>query len=114
MWAICLIPKECYEDYRYIAEQTFLSLLHTWKGWLHVKMNEPKTDPNAADARYLKHFAAMQEIAAAAAKQSGWTGAAERRSFWQYKFANCEGFTRSALSQRCVWYIAESTPKTIR
>jgi hypothetical protein len=90
MRAICLVAKVFYDDHKYIVEQLFTSLLQTYKDALLAKMSTA-SDGDAQDNFHLKNYCDMHAIATAAAKESGWTGAVLRESFWEDSFDTCDG-----------------------
>jgi hypothetical protein len=99
MHALCLVPKVFFDDHKYIVEQLFTSLFQTYKG--EIINRTRAVDLNDAQNQFhVKNCYDMNNIATEAAKESGWTGAVQRRSFWEGSFSSCEGLNwQSPISE---------------
>jgi hypothetical protein len=97
MRALCVVPSGFYEDYKYIVEQLFTSLLQTYRAAL---LNGNVSTKDYQGTSHQKNCIDMDKIATAAANLSKWTGAVQRDSFWRASFAKCAGLNyQSPISE---------------
>jgi hypothetical protein len=123
MRAICIVERVFYDDHKYIVEQLFTSLLQTYRGVLLAK-TATTTDGDVQESFNIKNCLDMTQIATAAAKESGWTGAVLRKSFWVDSFASCAGLNyqspivEAPMYEQCVWlrtdgYMPDDSGKSV-
>jgi hypothetical protein len=97
MRAICRLDLAFYQDHKYIVEQIFTSLFQTYKSGIADETVHPKA---GHDTYHIKAYLEMDKIAIVSARESGWTGALQRDSFWKDSFSVCEGLNyQSPISE---------------
>lgn len=93
MLALCRLEKDFYKEHKFIVEQLFTSLLQTYKQALLDR------NPDFGDDRgkfHMNNCCDMDKIASAAAKESKWTGAVQRISFWAGSYSACAGLNHQS------------------
>ncbi|KAG9192142.1 hypothetical protein G6011_10876 [Alternaria panax] len=88
MRALCRLELLFYKEHKFTIEQLFTSLLQTYKQEL------PDGTADLRDVQSIfntKNCSDMDKIASASAHDSKWTGALQRKSFWNSSFSTCAG-----------------------
>lgn len=95
MRALCPLDSVFYDDHKFIIEQLFTSLLQTYR---EDALEGIVDAEDHIGGSHQKNHADLVEIATAASKESSWTGAVQRESFWKGSMLPVQASTTSARS----------------